>query len=124
MEFNNKPWNHQIDCTIYPFHWTIFSIISIINLGRSTRFGLSEESTVLKKHGVYKFSRNPMYVGFDLLTFSAIFFTCKGYIFLLGIYSIVIYHFIILSEEKFMGNRFGNEYTSYKEKTVRYLFFK
>ena len=99
----------------------LLSILSMIYLGESTSLGLPEEKTVLKKSGLYKISRNPMYVGFNLLTISSIIYTGNLYILLMGIYSIVVYHFIILNEEKFLETRFGTEYSDYKREVRRYL---
>jgi protein-S-isoprenylcysteine O-methyltransferase Ste14 len=99
----------------------IFTVFSMINLGASTRFGLPTEKTVFKTNGLYKISRNPMYVGFDLLTISSMIYTLNFWIIALGIYSIVIYHFIILGEERFLKNRFGEQYSIYLLKIRRYL---
>jgi protein-S-isoprenylcysteine O-methyltransferase Ste14 len=99
----------------------LFSILSIINLGTSTRLGLPSEDTVLKTNGLYKLSRNPMYLGFNLVTISSMIYTLNIWIILLGIYSIIVYHLIILGEEKFMQTRFGEKYIDYKIKTGRYL---
>lgn len=99
----------------------VFSIVSIFNLGSSTRFGLPAEQTVFKTNGLYKISRNPMYLGFDLLTLSAIICSLNIIIALLGLYSILIYHFIILAEERFLESRFGEEYSKYRQKTKRYF---
>jgi protein-S-isoprenylcysteine O-methyltransferase Ste14 len=99
----------------------LFSILSIINLGTSTRLGLPSEDTVLKTNGLYKLSRNPMYLGFNLVTISSMIYTLNIWIILLGIYSIIVYHLIILGEEKFMQTRFGEKYVDYKKKTGRYL---
>lgn len=99
----------------------LLTLLSMINLGRSTRLGLPQEDTVFKTNGVYGLSRNPMYLGFDLLTLSAILYTLNIGVISLGIYSIVIYHFIILGEEKFLEQRFGNVYIDYRQKIRRYL---
>jgi protein-S-isoprenylcysteine O-methyltransferase Ste14 len=99
----------------------LYTIISLVNLGRSTRLGLPEESTELKTSGLYKFSRNPMYLGFNLLTISSVVYTLNYAIFLISLYSIIIYHLIILAEEKFLENRFGEQYLEYKRKVNRYL---
>jgi protein-S-isoprenylcysteine O-methyltransferase Ste14 len=98
-----------------------FIVLSLINLGSSTRLGLPTEDTVFKTNGLYKVSRNPMYVGFNLLTISSMVYTLNIGIVLLGIYSMLIYHRIILGEEKFLNRRFGDEYSAYKTKTRRYL---
>jgi protein-S-isoprenylcysteine O-methyltransferase Ste14 len=99
----------------------LFSILSIINLGSSTRLGLPSEDTVFKTNGLYKLSRNPMYLGFNLVTISSMIYTYNILIILLGIYSILVYHLIILGEEKFLQTRFGEKYIDYKRKTGRYL---
>jgi protein-S-isoprenylcysteine O-methyltransferase Ste14 len=99
----------------------VFIILSLVNLGKSTRLGLPMESTVFKTNGLYTISRNPMYVGFNLLTISAIVYTQHILIICLGIYSLIAYHLIILGEERFLEERFGQEYLSYKGRVRRYL---
>jgi protein-S-isoprenylcysteine O-methyltransferase Ste14 len=96
-------------------------IISVFNLGNSTSLGLPTEKTLLKTHGLYRFSRNPMYVGFDLLTLSSILFIQNVWILSIGLYSIFVYHFIILGEEKFLIDRFGHSYSEYCKKVRRYI---
>jgi len=96
-------------------------ILSMISLGKSTRLGLPSGKTALKTGGMYSISRNPMYVGFDLLTISCMFYMLTFWVFVLGVYSILIYHFIILGEEKYLGTIFGNEYKKYKTKVRRYV---
>jgi protein-S-isoprenylcysteine O-methyltransferase Ste14 len=98
-----------------------FVVQSLINLGSSTRLGLPSEETKLKTNGIYKISRNPMYLGFNLLTLASMIYTLNVWIIIPGIYSIAIYHLIILGEEIFLENRFGINFLEYKKKTRRYL---
>jgi protein-S-isoprenylcysteine O-methyltransferase Ste14 len=98
-----------------------FFVISSINLGRSNRHGLPSENTILKTQGLYKISRNPMYLGFNLLTISAMIYMLNLIIVLLGVYSIVIYHLIIIGEEGFLEKRFGIDYSNYKKTVRRYI---
>ena len=95
--------------------------ISLINLGCSTRLGLPEEKTAFKSNGLYRISRNPMYVGFNLLTLSSMLYTLNVWVALLGIYSMVVYHLIIVGEEKFLAVRFGAEYAEYKKRVRQYM---
>jgi protein-S-isoprenylcysteine O-methyltransferase Ste14 len=99
----------------------IFTAVSLLNLGKSTRLGLPSEKTEFKVNGLYRISRNPMYVGFNLITISAMVYTLSWIVIILGIYSLTMYHLIILGEEKFMLTRFGEEYKSYKENVRRYI---
>lgn len=100
---------------------SIFIIISLFNLGKSTRLGLPADETLLKRKGLYRISRNPMYLGFNLLTISAIIRCPNIWVIILGLYSIIVYHFIILGEEAFLEKRFGSQYLYYKKKVRRYI---
>ena len=99
----------------------IVVIISLMYLGSSTRLGLPSDNTKLKTNGIYRLSRNPMYLGFNLLTISSIIYTLHLVIIILGIYSIIIYHLIILGEEKYLSARFGDAFNYYKDTVRRYI---
>jgi steroid 5-alpha reductase family enzyme len=99
----------------------LISLVSLVNLGKSTRFGLPITMTVLKTKGLYRFSRNPVYVGFNLLTLAAMLYTLNLLINLMGLYSIIVDHFIILAEERFLARRFRKDYDEYRQKIRRYL---
>ena len=97
------------------------AIIGMLNLGSSLRFGLPEEKTGLRKTGLYRFSRNPIYAGFYLITISSMLYCANPLVIILGIYGIYVHHRVVLSEEGFLENRFGREYEEYREKVRRYL---
>jgi protein-S-isoprenylcysteine O-methyltransferase Ste14 len=101
-----------------------FSAISIVNLGRSTTLGLPTKRTELRKGGLYRLSRNPMYVGFDLLTLASMLYHQGIILAVMGVYSIVVYHLIILGEERFLADRFPDEYREYVVRVRRYLGWK
>lgn len=103
------------------FIGSIITFISLINLGKSTSLGIPLEETSLKTNGLYQFSRNPMYVGFNLLTISSIIYTLNPLVIILGLYSIIVYHFIILGEEKFLFKRFKKPYSIYCKNVRRYI---
>lgn len=71
--------------------------------------------------GMYKISRNPIYV-FSLVAMIGIVILFESFLmgFLLLIFSI-IQHPIIREEERFCENNFGEEYEMYKIHTRRYL---
>lgn len=100
-----------------------FVVLSLINLGPSIRLGLPSEGTVLKTKGLYNISRNPMYLGFNLLTISSMIYMLNPVIIVAGVYSIIIYHLIILGEESFLNKRFGDAYSKYKKTVPRYIWF-
>lgn len=98
-----------------------FILASSFTLGRSIRIGLPTEETVLRTSGIYRFSRNPMYLGVHLVTLTAILITLKWWVALPGLFSIAVYHLIVLGEEKFLEQRFGKDYLDYKQQTRRYI---
>ena len=100
---------------------TFFIAASTINLGKSTRLGLPEGRTELKMDGLYKISRNPMYLGFNMLTMSGMLMVNHLAVYILGLYSMIIYHWVILGEERFLEQRFPDQYQAYKKKVRRYL---
>jgi protein-S-isoprenylcysteine O-methyltransferase Ste14 len=99
----------------------VFFVSSLMSLGRSTRLGLPTGQTKLKTGGVYRVSRNPMYVGFDALTLAAILGTGNSVVLVLGVYSIVVYHFIIAGEESYLSSVFGTAYAEYRASVRKYL---
>ena len=73
-------------------------ICSYIAIGPSFRIGLPEERTELRTKGIYKYSRNPHYLSFYLISISS----CLSFPDLINItfsvYGIIIHHLIILKE--------------------------
>jgi protein-S-isoprenylcysteine O-methyltransferase Ste14 len=115
------PWKLEAIAYIILIPGLCFSILSLFTLGKSTRFGIPTGKTTLKTGGLYKFSRNPIYLGFDLMTISSILFLLNPIILATGIFSILVYHLIILGEEQFLEKAFGDDYLDYKKKVRRYL---
>ncbi len=75
-------------------------------------------------HGIYKISRNPMYVG-ALLAYAGItVLTLNNLLAILLIIMIAFHHRMILSEESACAKRFGRQYEQYRKDTPRYLFLR
>lgn len=101
---------------------TIFLVLSLDHLGRFTKMGLPVKDTIrLQTAGIYRFSRNPMYLGLILLAIASVLMVPDILSIISGITGIILHHLIILREEHFLKRRFGQEYIDYQSKTRRYL---
>ena len=100
---------------------TVFMILAFRDLGDSLRVGLPGEVTTLKTGGIYRLSRNPIYVGVDLIAIASVLLIPLTLNIACAVIGIAVHHAIILSEEKFLENRFGKDWLNYKLKTRIYF---
>ncbi len=71
--------------------------------------------------GIYKFSRNPMYIG-DFLLYTSIAIACLSWIFLMVSILIMITNYIaVISEERECLSKYGDKYQDYMDKISRWI---
>lgn len=99
----------------------IFFASATITMKTSWRVGIPEEKTSLITQGIYKWSRNPAFVGFDLLYFSICLMFFNIPLVVVSVWAAVMLHLQILQEEEHMYRMFGKEYDEYKKHTLRYF---
>lgn len=99
----------------------VFFAMASITMKKSWRVGIPEEKTSLVTVGIYKWSRNPAFVGFDMLYLSICLLFFNIPVVLVSMWAAVMLHLQILQEEKHMVNMFGSKYEEYKEHTLRYF---
>ncbi len=98
-------------------------VISVLTMRDSWRAGVSEtDETELVTSGIYQISRNPAFLGFDLVYIGiALMFFNWGLLFV-SVFAIVMFHLQIVNvEEKFLIKAFGSEYVDYQKRVSRYL---
>ncbi|MBQ7066095.1 MAG: isoprenylcysteine carboxylmethyltransferase family protein [Lachnospiraceae bacterium] len=99
----------------------VFFALATLTMKANWRVGIPEEKTSLVTEGIYKWSRNPAFVGFDLLYVSMCLMFFNIPLLLVSIWAAVMLHLQILQEEVHMQNMFGEEYKQYKQQTFRYF---
>ncbi|MBQ8293358.1 MAG: isoprenylcysteine carboxylmethyltransferase family protein [Bacilli bacterium] len=100
----------------------ILFLISIITMKNSWRAGIpSEDNTEFISNGIYKISRNPAFLGFDLMYIGICLLYCNVLTIIFSLFAIVMLHFQILQEEKYLEKTFGETYITYKNKVFRYI---
>jgi len=81
-----------------------------------------DEATTLVTGGVYRFSRNPMYLGMILmLAGSAFLLGSAGPLLPLVIFILIIRNHFVLGEERFLEAAFGQRYLDYKSRVRRWI---
>lgn len=99
----------------------LFFALATITMKTSWRVGIPEEKTALITEGIYRFSRNPAFVGFDLLYLSICLMFFNIPLVIVSVWAAVMLHLQILQEENHMHHMFGEEYARYKKHTARYF---
>ena len=96
-------------------------ILSVTCMKDSWRAGIAEDDErSLVTKGIYRYSRNPAFLGFDLTYMGVLLMYFNPVLLILSIVNIIIFHLQILQEEKYLTGKFGGEYETYKANTGRY----
>jgi protein-S-isoprenylcysteine O-methyltransferase Ste14 len=96
-------------------------LIGRLGMADSFRIGSAKESTRLKTGGLFRFSRNPMYVGVYATILACVLYTLNPIVPLVGLFVVTVHHRIVLAEEQHLQRAFGQEYADYCCCVRRYL---
>ncbi|HJI21896.1 MAG TPA: isoprenylcysteine carboxylmethyltransferase family protein [Coprobacillaceae bacterium] len=101
----------------------IIFIVSVLTMKESWRAGVSyEEKTDLITDGIYQISRNPAFLGFDLVYVGIGFMFFNAYLGVISFLAIIMFHLQIkYVEEPFLKQEFKDDYLHYYQKVNRYL---
>ena len=105
------------------FAGTVIFIISVLTMQDSWRAGVSKaDQTELVTNGIYQISRNPAFLGFDLVYIGMVMTFFHWGLFLLSVWAMVMFHLqIVKVEEPFLFAAFGNAYLQYRKNVNRYI---
>ena len=79
-------------------------------------------STIIVSDGIFRWTRNPMYLGMALVYAGlAIGFESFAAFLVLPIVLIVIRTYVIAREERYLETKFGDEYRRYKQQVRRWI---
>jgi len=82
----------------------------------------ASSASALVSSGVYRFTRNPMYLGLSLALLAwAVFLSNPLALLFLPVYVLYINRFQIIPEELVLASLFGTGYSAYKERVRRWL---
>ena len=103
-----------------------FILISAVKLFRNDKTTVNplspEQATKLVTNGIFKLSRNPMYLGMAVILASvAVFFNIIGGIIFMALFCLYITKFQIIPEEKAMKELFSKDFEQYMKATRRWI---
>ena len=97
-------------------------LISVLCMKDSWRAGIPDmDRTELVTDGIYAFSRNPAFLGFDLQYIGMLLMFCNLLTGMFTVFAIVMLHLQILQEERYLTATFGTAYLDYRHRVFRYL---
>ena len=102
------------------YAWCVFDFASF---GRGTPLPLDAPRKLVKR-GLYRYSRNPMYVGVLTMIFGwAVLYQSPA----VAVYGLAValcfYSFVVFFEEPILSKRFGADYEQYCTEVPRWLFW-
>jgi protein-S-isoprenylcysteine O-methyltransferase Ste14 len=110
------------------YGWTVTSFLlrgkgtPAIWFTRAIRFIIGEEPARLVASGLYRYSRNPMYLGvITTVAGEGIYFGYSGILWYALSLFIIFTCVILFIEEPHLEKKFGKEYRDYKKRTRRWL---
>jgi len=99
----------------------IYFSLAVVTMKDSWRAGIDEtQKTQIITNGIFGFSRNPAFIGFDLFYTGITFMFPNVVLIIITLLAIFTLHLQILEEEKYLTKTFGEEYLRYKKQTHRY----
>ena len=92
----------------------VFTVVAVLN------FASSPKDEVITKR-LYRFSRNPMYIGLLLMQFG-VGIACSSWLYLLlTVVLMILLNAVLPSEERYCLYRYGDDYRKYMNRTPRWI---
>ena len=97
-------------------------LLSVLCMKDSWRAGIPDkDKTELVTTGIYRYSRNPAFLGFDFMYIGVLLMYCNPLTAVFSLFAIITLHLQILQEEQYLTCTFGITYQKYMEQAHRYL---
>ena len=97
-------------------------LASVLCMKDSWRAGIPDkDKTELVTTGIYRYSRNPAFLGFDLQYVGVLLMYGNLLTLAFSLFAMLMLHLQILQEERYLTNVFGTPYQAYRSHVCRYL---
>ena len=97
-------------------------LCAVLCMKDSWRAGIPDKDrAALVTTGIYRYSRNPAFLGFDLMYTGVLLMYCNPLTAAFSLFAVIMLHLQILQEEKYLTATFGAPYQAYCRRVFRYL---
>ncbi len=101
--------------------FVIIGIVLIVSAVKSIHSQAVIPKNFLVTKGLYSRIRNPIYLGFMVISFSVIFFSFSLYLILYFLFLVFVFSQVVNAEERELLKRFGKKYDNYRKKVPSFI---
>lgn len=120
--WNHMPANARFTGFCIGMLGDIIFLVSVLCMKDSWRAGISDKDrTKLVTTGIYRYSRNPAFLGFDFMYVGLLLMYFNLSMLVVSAFAIIMLHLQILQEERYLTENYGDSYREYRKHVFRYL---
>ena len=120
--WNHMPANARFTGFCIGMLGDIIFLASVLCMKDSWRAGIPDKDrTKLVTTGIYRYSRNPAFLGFDLMYVGMLLMYFNLSMLVVSAFAIIMLHLQILQEERYLTENYGESYREYWKHVFRYL---
>ena len=120
--WNHMPANARFTGFCIGMLGDLIFLISVLCMKDSWRAGIPDKDrTKLVTSGIYRYSRNPAFLGFDFMYIGLLLMYFNLSMLAVSVFAIIMLHLQILQEERYLTENYGESYREYRKHVFRYL---
>ena len=120
--WNHMPANARFTGFCIGMLGDIIFLASVLCMKDSWRAGIPDKDrTKLVTSGIYRYSRNPAFLGFDFMYVGLLLMYFNLSMLVVSAFAIIMLHLQILQEERYLTENYGESYREYRKHVFRYL---
>lgn len=120
--WNHMPANARFTGFCIGMLGDMIFLVSVLCMKDSWRAGIPvKDRTKLVTTGIYRYSRNPAFLGFDFMYVGLLLMYFNLSMFVVSSFAIIMLHLQILQEERYLTENYGDSYREYRKHVFRYL---
>ena len=120
--WNHMPANARFTGFCIGMLGDMIFLVSVLCMKDSWRAGIPDKDrTKLVTTGIYRYSRNPAFLGFDFMYVGLLLMHFNLSMLVVSAFAIIMLHLQILQEERYLTENYGDSYREYRKHVFRYL---